>query len=245
MNNWIKAFAVGTVIVVILEVVVALAFVGWMGATDRLSMERLSRAQAIFTPTITQEEQAAEQAAAAAEVEAAAAQEEARLASAATGLTTLDQRLRTRSVSEDLLAEASARMRVEREAIERRLTTSEQIITRLRDELEAERERFAEFVDNQRAQQLDEDFKQAVAFYEQMQPKQAKTSFEQLIAMGQEDQVIDYLSAMQLRKAGAVIREFKAPEEVAIATQLLSRLRERGIDPLARGGAPSNNGGNG
>lgn len=241
----IKAVGIAVVIVLILNLLMLLGVVGWLGATDRLNRERIDAVVEVFAPTIAAEERAAEEAAAVAEAEAVAAKEEARLATAATGLTTLDERLRTRSVSEDLLAEATARMRVEREAIERRLSTSEQVITRLRDELEAERQRFAEFVENQRAQQLDEDFKQAVSFYEQMQPKQAKASFEQLIAAGEEDQVIDYLGAMQLRKAGAVLREFKSPEDVAIATRLLSRLRQRGVDPLARTGGPADDGGNG
>ncbi|MEM0914157.1 MAG: hypothetical protein AAGK09_06045 [Planctomycetota bacterium] len=241
----IKSIVIAVVVVLALNLLAMAGVVGWLGATDRLSRDRVDAVVAMFTPTLATEAEAAELAANQAEADAMVAAEEARLASAATGLATLDDRLRTRTVSEDLLAEASARMRVEREAIERRLNTSEQVITKLRDELAAERERFAEFVDNQRAQKLDEDFQQAVAFYEQLQPKQAKESFEQLIAAGGEDEVIDYLSAMQLRKAGAVLREFKSPNEVAIATGLLSRLRERGLDPLARRGNTTGQGGNG
>lgn len=241
----IKVIGIAIAIVMILNLLAMLGVVGWLGATDRLSQERIDAAVTLFSPTVAEEAQADAEAEAQAEIAAAANVEEARLATAAAGLPTLDERLRTRTVSEDLLAEATARLRVEREAIERRLNTSEQVIKKLREELEAERDRFADFVENQRAQQLDADFKQAVSFYEQMQPKQAKTSFEMLIAAGQQDQVIDYLGAMQLRKAGAVIREFKSPEEVAIATELLSRLRERGIDPLARSGRTAGTGGQG
>ncbi|MEO0586074.1 MAG: hypothetical protein AAF078_00380 [Planctomycetota bacterium] len=233
----------GLVITVMLELLVVIGFVAWLGATDRLSRERLDAAVEIFRLTQAEEERLAEEAAAEAERQAAIDAEEARLASAAAGLQTLDDRLRTRSTSEDVVAEATRRMRSEREAIERRLATSEQVIKRLRDELEAERTTFEEFVENQRQQRLDQDFQQAVTFYEQMQPKQAKASFQQLVAAGEMDQVIDYLSEMQLRKSGAVLREFKAPEEVAMATQLLARLRERGLDPtggsrLADGDTP-------
>jgi len=242
----IKALGIAVVIVLIVNLLAMLGVVGWLGATDRLNRERIDAVVAMFEPTIAEEQAAAEDAAKAAESAEAEAREEARLASAATGVPSLDERLRTRNVSEDLLSEAMARMRAERQAIERRLNTSEQVITKLRDELEAERERFTDFVENQRAQQLDEDFKQAVSFYEQLTAKQAKASFEQLVAAGEEDEVIDYLAAMQMRKAGAVLREFKTPEEVALATQLLSRLRDRGVDPLARNGraetTPGDNG---
>jgi hypothetical protein len=232
----LKAIGIAIVIVLIVNLLAMLGVVGWLGATDRLSRERIDAVVAMFEPTIEQAAAAEEAAAVHAEAEADRAREEARLSSAATGIPTLDERLRKRSASEDLLSEAMARMTSERAAIERRLDTSEQVITKLREELEAERERFAEFLETQRAQQLDEDFKQAVSFYEQLTAKQAKASFEQLVAAGQEDAVIDYLAAMQLRKAGAVLREFKEPQEIALATQLLSRLRERGVDPFARGG---------
>ncbi|MEM6332719.1 MAG: hypothetical protein AAF823_05205 [Planctomycetota bacterium] len=218
-------------IVLILNLLLMVGVVGWLGATDRLSRERVNAVVDTFSLTNAEQERLAEEAAAEAERQAAIDAEEARLASAAAGLQTLDDRLRTRSTSEDVVAEATRRMRAEREAIERRLATSEQVITKLRDELAAERTTFEAFVENQRQQRLDEDFQQAVTFYEQMQPKQAKASFQQLVAAGEMDQVIDYLAAMQLRKSGAVLREFKAPEEVAMATQLMARLRERGLDP--------------
>jgi hypothetical protein len=44
---------------------------------------------------------------------------------------------------------------------------------------------------------------------------------------------VDYLAAMQMRKAAGVLKEFKTPQEVAQASELLELLRRRGVDPIA------------
>jgi hypothetical protein len=45
---------------------------------------------------------------------------------------------------------------------------------------------------------------------------------------GETDQVVEYLAAMSSRKAGAVLAQFKAPNEVPQAALLLEKLRLRG-----------------
>ena len=76
----------------------------------------------------------------------------------------------------------------------------------------------------------DKDFQQTVKMYQQLKAKQVKQIFQQLLAQGMTGQVVEYLAAMQIRKAAAVIREFKSPNEVVQAANLLQSLRERGLD---------------
>ncbi|NJL32148.1 MAG: hypothetical protein HC898_11290 [Phycisphaerales bacterium] len=64
-------------------------------------------------------------------------------------------------------------------------------------------------------------FKLALQMYEQVRPKQGKQMMQELIVKGQMDQVVEYMAAMQLRKAAAILKEFKTPPEVAMATELV------------------------
>ena len=70
--------------------------------------------------------------------------------------------------------------------------------------------------------------------YEKIQAKQAKAMMTQLVALGQagEIQVVDYLAAMNERKAAEILGQFKDEREIPLATRLIERLRTRGIDPL-------------
>ncbi len=65
---------------------------------------------------------------------------------------------------------------------------------------------------------------------EQLKAKQAKSMMQQMIAAGQTEEVVDLLTAMNLRKAGSILREFKSEAEIAQANELLKHLRGRGVD---------------
>ena len=69
-------------------------------------------------------------------------------------------------------------------------------------------------------------------------PKQAKAILQTLLTEGHQDQVVDYLAAMQERKAAKVLAAFKTPQEVVQATALVEALRQRGMFalPAAAGG---------
>ena len=67
--------------------------------------------------------------------------------------------------------------------------------------------------------------------------------FQQLIQQNQTDQVVDYLDAMQVRKAAKVLGQFQSPSEITQATMLLQKLRLRGSHPLAAQGKGKSNGG--
>jgi hypothetical protein len=79
-------------------------------------------------------------------------------------------------------------------------------------------------------------FMQVVKQFEQIPPKQAKKMLETLVTQKDIDQAVAYLAAMNPRAASKVLREFKTDSEVALATELLERLRTRGLE---KGAAPT------
>lgn len=75
----------------------------------------------------------------------------------------------------------------------------------------------------------DEQFLRAVKQLEQVPAKQAKKILETLVAGKNVDQAVAYLDAMNPRAAAKVLREFKTDAEIPLATELLERLRTRGV----------------
>lgn len=84
---------------------------------------------------------------------------------------------------------------------------------------------------------IDEQFLRAVKQLEQVPPKQAKKIIETMVSENKMNQAVAYLDSMNPRSAAKVLREFKADTEIALATELLERLRTRGLE--AEGSAPS------
>ena len=76
----------------------------------------------------------------------------------------------------------------------------------------------------------DEDFKKAVGLLEALKPKQAKQILQDMLQDGKELEAVEYLAAMKMRKAAGVLGQFKQNQEIAQATMLVERLRQRGIN---------------
>jgi hypothetical protein len=76
---------------------------------------------------------------------------------------------------------------------------------------------------------------QAVRQYEQVPPKQGKRMIMELVVMGQVEQAVAYLDAMNVRAAGKILKEFKTDEEIKLATELLEKLRTFGSKPSEQG----------
>jgi hypothetical protein len=76
----------------------------------------------------------------------------------------------------------------------------------------------------QEAQRLqnDQGFQDALALYTVMPSKQVKTIFMNL----SEQTVQGYLTAMDTRTAGKIIKEFKTPDETAFIEKVLERIRQ-------------------
>lgn len=216
-------------VVLVVDVLVALGFVGYLYQSGRLNRERVQRVVAMLRPTIEQETQQQQQQAEEAQVAANQQKREAHLALVAQGpMTTQDELAKQQEEYEKQMMTVQ-RLREEVRALQRQLELAQQRLTKERGEIAAEREALAKALTAAEAQQRDVDFQHAVALYEQLKPAQTKQMFQELMAKGCQKQVVEYLAAMQLRKAAGVIKEFKQPEEVAAAAELVQALRDRGV----------------
>lgn len=228
-----KSLLAAFLILLLLHLIAAVGFVGWLQASDRLDGERVAQAVDLFRPTLAQQAQTradAEQA----EADAAAARDQLlRLEKVANGPQTLEDRLMQNFEADELDLHRLERLQAETDAIRRRLDQDKKLISDQLAELEAQREEFDAIVAQRTAEMQDEDFRRAVKTLEQLPAKQAKEMVQQYMAAGDIDTVVDYLAAMQLRKSAGVLKAFKNPEEIPQATQLLEQLRVRGKDPFA------------
>ena len=201
--------------------------VGYLGYTGRLNKDRVQQAAAIFQTTL-EEQQALDAQAQKAEQEAVALAEKAfRLEQVAGGPVTPEARLESIQDVNDQQQAVLERQKQEAEALKQLLATQMKVVEDRVAELKKNRETFEKAVESQLEQMEDEDFREAVALLEGLPPKQSKAVLQALLKEGSQDQVVSYLSAMQERKAAAVLTEFKQPNEVAQAAVLIEQLRQR------------------
>lgn len=200
---------------------------GWLGMTDRLSKDRVKDAVAVFENTV-QEQAQLDQEQAQAEQEAIELAEQAlRLDQVAGGPVTPEARLANIQRIDDKQRALIERRKVEIEAMQRQLDMQRKLIEQRIAELDEKQQAFDQAITAQIEKLEDEDFKSALAMLEGIPPKQAKAVFQELLRDGSEEQVVSYLYAMDERKAANVLKEFKQPNEVAQAADLIEQLRQR------------------
>jgi hypothetical protein len=221
----IRSLVIGLSILAVINLLLIAGGIAWLHTTDRLDVARLQEAHQLFRETLT--------ARAAREAEADAAAEAARV----------DAALREKESqppipSADLLAvrlENTQADLARLEAIRREAQILQETLRRERRALEEEKLAFSRERDNfERARRIvvetegSAQFKKALATYEGLKPDRARIAFDQLIQLGQTDQVVAYLNAMQERARTRIIDEFLR-DQPAVATDLLERLRVRGL----------------
>ncbi len=215
------------IVLMVVHVLAALGFVGWLAATDRVSKDRLAQVRDTFKLTVDQEKEQEEQAAELAEQARAAADRHARLTGAA-GLGSAAERLAAEEQRNELLLRQLERTRRELEDLQRNLHLARQNMERQRDDLVTAKQTLEQRIDEIETRLNDEGFKKAVALYEQLKADQVKAMFSVLIDQGEVEQVVAYLDAMEPRRAAKVLAEFEAQPEVSRAVELTERLRARG-----------------
>ncbi len=237
-----KSAWIAIMIALVLNVLGAVGFVGYLYGTDRLDLERLRRVAAVFEMTLEQENAAQEQAELLRQAQAKEQAEAEHLRRVAMGPQSMTDRLALMQQVSDVAAETENRRADDLRAVQRRLDQGWSELRREKEALDAERVAFEAQTRTLREQREDQAFQQAVALYESIPAKQARQQFMELIAGGRMDQVVDYLASMNKRKAVGVLSEFKGPEDVPVATELLERLRARGVlnpdDAMADMNAP-------
>lgn len=229
-------------IVLLLHALAFAGFAGWLQLTDRLNRERLTEAVDLFRPTITEAEAAREAQQEQAQAEEEQVREAARMQRVGFGQGQLQQQIELDQQRDEIAMQRYERFTKDREALERYLKEARELLEKQSKELDAERQAFNQALEQERQKRASEDFQQTVKMYEQLQARQTKAIFQQLLAQQRTGDVVDFLAAMQLRKAAAVIKEFKTDEEIAQAAHLLEALRKRGVNLLdtstARSAAP-------
>ena len=221
------------VLLLVLHLFAGAGFVGWLAATDRLSRERVERVVEMFSMTLEEEQQARAEAERLAEQEQAEAEQRAYLERVADGPRTLTQRLDAVQRTDELSQHRLERVQRETADLRRQIARAQDLLDQRRAELEADREALAAAIERERLLREDADFQQAVDMYERLRPPQAKRMFQHLIEQGETRQVVDYLAAMQPRQAGRVLQQFQDDaQEIEQGTELIERLRRRGVEPL-------------
>ena len=217
----------------VMNLLLVLGFVGYLYVSGRLSEQRVRAAVAIFRPTIEEQKSAEAQEAAQVIAQEQKAKEIARLQAVSQGPMTLAQRLDREMQSNDVAMERLNRMQRAKTDLEAYFQRVQTEVRKQQTQIDAERQQFQQALEQENKLRGDQDFQQAVQMYEQLKPKQAKQLFQQLMSQGKTSQVVDYLAAMQLRKASAVLKQFKTGDEIGQATDLIQRLRQRGIRPVS------------
>ncbi|MBX3352042.1 MAG: hypothetical protein KF684_03850 [Phycisphaeraceae bacterium] len=201
--------------------------VAWLGATDRLSAERVHALRDLFAPTIAQEAATrAEREAEEARLRAEAEQESFMRGAPAPAENTIARGQSAESAHEQALSRLDREAQDLRRTFARELAQIEQSRERLareRADFEALRARLAELEGS-------EQFEKAVRLYQSLKPRQARDLLMTLINSGQIEQAVSYLNAMELRTASRIIAEFEDP---ALAASLLERVRTRGLEVAA------------
>ena len=98
-----------------------------------------------------------------------------------------------------------------------------------REEFEEERRRWEEATGADRERKTNEQFTQTVIQYESLPAKQGKQVLIELINSGNREQAVAYLDAMKPRATSKILKEFKSPEEIILAAELLEELRIFGL----------------
>lgn len=214
-------------ILVMIHLLALVAGVGWLRWTDRLDKARVQSTVEMYKVTLT-DEKAADEAAAIAAVSAVKdAEHDAWLQTVSAGPQSLNDRLNLQQEADELRAERVRKLESDLEALRRQLEISRRELERERRALERDRADLEAAADRTRDQLADEDFQKALLLYQRVRPKQAKDMFKALMEQGDTEQVVIYLSSMQEKKASDIIKEFKGDDEIAMATDLVERMRQR------------------
>jgi len=231
-----RALFTAVVLFVFINALALLGLFGWLASTGRLDKQRADQVIAIFKPTIAQQQEL--------EAEVAAAEEEARkvaelairMEQVANGPVTPEIRLQRIEEVSQHQRQLVERRQVEIQAIQRQLDlTRAQVDARIA-EFDLRQSAFEEAV-QQRLQQFEnEDFRQAVALLEGLPPRQGKELLQEYLGQGRQEQVVDYLAAMQTRLATKVLKEFKEPKELEQAAELVEQVRLRSEEIRAEAG---------
>ena len=226
---------------VLINLLLAAGFVGWMYMDGRIDKDRLQRVRDTFSLTLEEEAKQEAENLRLTEQTQKARDQLARLESVADGPTTMQDRLTRGQQADDVALSNIEFINAQNKALLEEMARFKADHTQRVEQLDKERKAFEQWVKTQAQQTEDANFKQVVALYETQPAKQTKQAFQTLMQQGQTGQVVEYLAAMSNRKAGKVLSQFKTPQEAAQAADLLEMLRTRGEYTLDEKTTPAGN----
>lgn len=215
------------ILVLIINVLALGTLAGWLGASGRLSKDRVRDVVSIFGQTIEEESRLAAEADEAEREAQALAERAIRMKQVSNGPVTPEVRLESIQVVDEQTRALLERQKVEGRALKRQLDVQQRLVEQRLAELDVKQKAFDQAIADKIEAMQKDDFKEAIAMLEGIPPKQAKQVIQRWLIDGAEMQVVNYLSAMEERKAAKVLKEFKQPNEVAQAATLIEQLRQR------------------
>jgi hypothetical protein len=201
-------------------------FVAWLWQSGRLNGDRIRHIRNTLAMTIAQEQAAEAEQADEAERQRQEAAERARRQNPP--LPSAEQ-VRQISLVDDQTDQALRRLRDETAQLLAQLEVRGAELDQREQALESARQTWLSSIEAELARRTDEQFLKTVRQYESAPPKIGKQWMMELIAAGEQEQVVAYLNAMTARAASKILREFKTEEEAGLATELLDKLRTFGL----------------
>jgi hypothetical protein len=201
-------------------------FMVWLWQSGRLSPERIQMLRETFAVTVAEADRRAAEVERLTEEERRRAEDDVRrekppVPSAA--------QVRHLSQIEEIERRASRRLHDEKRILAEQVAAAVARLEARENAHDAERRRWNETIEREQARRTDEQFAKAVRQYESVPSRQGKNMLMALVIDGRMDQAVAYLDAMNGRAAAKIIQEFRTPEETAMATELLERLRTFGL----------------
>ena len=210
----------------VVNLLAVLMCAGWLWQSGRLDQQRIAAVRELLSTTVADElqhekEQEAEQAA----EERRQADERRRSGWPLAG----GELIARMDRFEDHAALMLRRVQNENEKLMSQLDAREQAIISREKELEARQQQWVKSIQDDADRREDKQFLKAVRILESLPAKQARQAIQQLVETGKTEQAVAYLNAMNARSASKIVREFKTDADIALATDLLEKLRNFGL----------------
>lgn len=209
-------------------------FVGWLFASGRVDGARLEKVRDLFRVTIAEEKAALE----AAEAETA---EATRLAEEQRKLLETPMARTEQIVSAERFEERAALavrgLKDEQQRLLEDLSGRERSVTEREEALKTRQVEWEKSIAEEKERQTRDQFRKAVRLLEAAPAKQAKEWILELVRRGHEDQAVAYLDAMNPAKSAGLMKALKGDGEAKVATDLLERLRQLGLESEISAGA--------
>lgn len=221
-------------ILAIAHLLAFIGFAGWLVASGRVDAERLKRVREIFQPTIAEEKALLAEAESEAAAATAAAEERRRLLEVP--MTRTEQIISAERFEQR--AELAIRgLEDERRRLLSDLSGREREVTQREEALARRQADWEQSIATQKERQTDEQFRKAVRLLEAAPAKQSKDWILELVQTEREEQAVAYLNAMNPAKSAGLLKAFKGEGEAKVATDLLERLRQLGLESEISAGA--------